>query len=166
MTIRYFIPKPTTIEDLKAAYRALAMQHHPDRGGDTETMKIINNEYDNLFETVKNIHRNASGETYTKETTETPDQYREVVSKLITLNMDGVEIKLIGSFLWVSGNTRPYKDEIKALGFKWSNNKVAWYLSPPGYKKYNNKQYSLDNIRDMFGSQNVRNPEERVTLTA
>lgn len=34
-----------TLDDLKAAYRKLAMQHHPDMGGDTETMQCINAEY-------------------------------------------------------------------------------------------------------------------------
>ena len=38
-----------TLEDLKKQYRALAMQNHPDRGGDAETMKAINNEYDELL---------------------------------------------------------------------------------------------------------------------
>lgn len=31
-----------TLDELKAAYRRLAMQYHPDMGGDTETMKAIN----------------------------------------------------------------------------------------------------------------------------
>lgn len=36
-------------EDLKAQYRKLAMQNHPDMGGKVETMQEINNEYDALF---------------------------------------------------------------------------------------------------------------------
>ena len=38
----------TSFDDLKARYRALAMQHHPDRGGDLATMQAINAEYDAL----------------------------------------------------------------------------------------------------------------------
>ena len=37
-----------SFDELKARYRALAMQHHPDRGGDLATMQAINAEYDAL----------------------------------------------------------------------------------------------------------------------
>jgi hypothetical protein len=46
----------TSYEDLKAQYRTLAMIHHPDTGGNLEEMKVINNEYDQLFIIWK--HRN------------------------------------------------------------------------------------------------------------
>ena len=35
-------------EVVKAAYRALAMMHHPDKGGDTATMQTINDAYRRL----------------------------------------------------------------------------------------------------------------------
>ena len=42
-----------TLDDLKKEFRRLAMIHHPDRGGDVETMKEINNEYDMMFPVLK-----------------------------------------------------------------------------------------------------------------
>lgn len=39
----------TSYEDLKKQYRTLATANHPDIGGNVETMKAINNEYDILF---------------------------------------------------------------------------------------------------------------------
>ena len=42
-----------TLQELKSAYKKLAMVFHPDRGGDLETMKTINNEYDQLFNILK-----------------------------------------------------------------------------------------------------------------
>ena len=32
-----------------------------------------------------------------------------------------------GSCTWISGNTRPIKEELKAAGFKWSKKNSAWY---------------------------------------
>lgn len=40
----------TTIEELRRRYRELLKQFHPDNGGDEETMKTINIEYDKLFD--------------------------------------------------------------------------------------------------------------------
>ena len=47
--MKYFDSSIKTLEQLKAAYRRLAKQHHPDHGGSTEAMQEINNEYTALF---------------------------------------------------------------------------------------------------------------------
>lgn len=54
---------------LKAEYKRLAMQHHPDRGGDTATMQAINAEYDAAFARLK-VAYNATAATPTTETAE------------------------------------------------------------------------------------------------
>ncbi len=56
-----------TLDELKKEFRRLAMLHHPDRGGDTETMKQINVEYDMLFPVLKAAYN----KTASKPTTET-----------------------------------------------------------------------------------------------
>lgn len=58
-----------TLDELKKEYRRLAMLHHPDRGGDTETMKAINNEYDAVFPAFR-LAYNKTAETPTNETAE------------------------------------------------------------------------------------------------
>jgi curved DNA-binding protein CbpA len=35
-------------EVVRAAYKALAMKHHPDKGGSTELMQAINQAYERL----------------------------------------------------------------------------------------------------------------------
>lgn len=58
-----------TLDDLKKEYRRLAMIHHRDRGGDVETMKEINNEYDMMFPVLK-LKYNQSAAEPTHETAE------------------------------------------------------------------------------------------------
>lgn len=140
-----------TLEELKQAYRRLAMANHPDKGGSVEVMQEINKEYEEAFAKVKNIHTNSTGEEYTKETNEAPEEFINIINELV--KMHGVIIEIIGSFLWLSGNTKEYKDQIKKLGFKWSNNKLMWYKSPEGYRKFSKKDYSINDIREMFGSE-------------
>jgi len=149
---KYFTPPPETLEDLKTMYRKLAMQHHPDRGGSDEAMKAVNNEYDTLFPRLKDVHRTKEGKTYTARTksTETPDQFKDLITEL--MKMDDIVIEIIGSFVWVTGNTRPYKERLKTLKFQWHSKKVAWYLKPEGYRKRHQKEYDLDEIRSMYGT--------------
>lgn len=139
-----------TLEELKREYKRLALENHPDRGGDVEVMKAINAEYDIMFNKVKDIHINAKGETYTKENTETPSEFKDIIDKLI--RMEGLEIEIIGCFIWLSGNTRAHKDNIKALGFKWHSTKKMWYKAPEDYRKRSKKKYSIEEIRDMYGT--------------
>jgi curved DNA-binding protein len=42
------IKKDAPAADIKSAYRKLAAQHHPDRGGDADKMQTINEAYDTL----------------------------------------------------------------------------------------------------------------------
>lgn len=52
-----------SLEDLKAQFRSLARKNHPDAGGDPETMKQINLEYDTLFPVWKSRSGSTSNET-------------------------------------------------------------------------------------------------------
>lgn len=121
----------------------------------------------NSSKKLKNTHKNKEGEFYEKETTETAEAFREIIYKLLALKMKDVVIEVIGRFLWVSGNTKPYKEELgkNGLGLKWSRNKSAWYLSPEGYKKRSKKKTSLEDIRGMYGSQQVKGFKQK-QLTA
>lgn len=156
---------PQTLEELKKQYKKLAMKYHPDLGGDTATMQEINNEYDSLFEQLKNTHTNANGETYTTtvETKEAPEEFRNFINVLISLK--GINIEVCGSWLWITGNTREYKEIFKSLKFRWSKSKQAWYYHTSDYQKKSKKTYSLNEIRDLYGSQTIQaEPEMQVAI--
>lgn len=145
-----------TLEDLKTQYKILAMKHHPDRGGDEETMKVINAEYDTLFARIKNFHRAADGNIYEHSNTESADVFKNIISELLRT---GVNIEIIGRFIWVSGDTKPAKELLKKLGFKWHSKKQMWYKAPDGYRRKGKKEYSISEIRSMYGTTgNINNP--------
>ena len=147
---------PSTLEELKQQYKKLALKHHPDLGGNTTDMQQINSEYDILFEKLKNTHATAKGKTYTAstETTETPDEFKNIINVLI--NLEGINIELCGSWLWITGNTKEHKEVLKSLHFRWSKSKLAWYYHTADYKKSSKKTYSLDEIRDLYGSETIK----------
>jgi hypothetical protein len=151
--MKYFNPIPETLEELKKIYKKLSLKWHPDVGGSNEAMKIINAEYTELFEELKEIRTNANGAKYHKATTETSQQFIEIIDRLI--RFEGIIIEIIGCFIWLSADTKPYKEELKAMGFKWSANKKSWYLAPEDYRRRSRKYYSLEQIRVMYGTQEV-----------
>jgi len=155
MTYTYFSPIPTTSEELKSTYRKLAVKHHPDCGGTKEVMQAINAEYAKLFAKLKDTHRNAEGSVYTssKPTDELPEEFMEIIDRLI--RMEGITIEIIGRFVWVSGDTKPHKEALKEMKFRWHSKKFWWYLAPEDYRKRSRKQFSMDDIRTMYGSQDV-----------
>lgn len=148
-----------TAEELKKEYRQLAKQLHPDLGGDTEEFKVMQNEYEIMWERLKNVHTNSEGETYTKETTETPQEFINIINMLIKLK--DIEVEICGSWLWITGNTKAHKDILKQLKFRWANKKQAWYYHTEPYRKKSKRELSLDEIRDLFGSQQYKAKEEK-----
>ena len=146
-----------TLDELKAEYRRLAMKHHPDVGGDLETMKAINAEHDKLFEILKDQHNKTADEYH--QTTETAEEFREIISALLRLS--GLDVELCGSWLWIGGNTREHKDRLKKLGCRWSQNKKLWYWHHPeeGRKWYKGKK-TMGEIRTKYGSQTFAGSSE------
>lgn len=143
-----------TLEDVKQLYKKLARDLHPDCNHDRDTtaeFQEMQRQYHEAFNRLKNVHINKDGETYEKETEETPEQFAAIINAL--LKMPGLMIELCGSWLWITGNTREHKDGLKTLGFKWSKNKAAWYFHFEPYRKRSKKSVDLDTIRSMYGSQ-------------
>ena len=143
----------TSKEECKKLYKKLAFKHHPDRGGDLDTMKEINNEFDWIMK--NGIFKSAKTKKDTKKDYDfSSSQFKDIISALVRL--DGLEIEITGCFIWVTGNTYPQKDIIKSLGFRYSKNKKAWYIAPAEYfaqKRSYKKSYSMNDIRNKYGSQ-------------
>ena len=153
-----------TLDELKAAYRRLAMQHHPDCGGDTATMQAINAEHDRKFEQLKRAYNAERRAEHKPETTETPDKFRAVVEALIGLH--GLEIELCGSWLWIGGDTYAHRDALKAAGCQWSRSKHKWYWHhKDDGARWSRGRYTMSDIRLKYGSARV-STKEREALTA
>ncbi len=155
---------PKSLEDLKIQYKKLALKHHPDRGGRLEDMKQINAEYDELFARLQYIHENAKGETYTAEkSAEAPDEYRDIINAVIGL--ENITIEICGSWLWITGNTYIHREILKKLHFRFSKSKLAWYYHNDGWSRRGKKKFSLEEIRQLHGSEIIKGkPELRLRL--
>lgn len=148
-----------SLDEVKATYKKLAKQFHPDLGGDTVTMQEINKEY--AFASAKAIKGANLSEEETEHEILSSEAYRKAIEAIIYL--DGITIELVGWWIWVTGLTRPVKDTLKAAGFFFASKKTAWYFRTAEYKVNKGGKKSLDEIRAKYGSEvlNSNRPNRR-----
>lgn len=154
------ILKPKSNDDagLKIAYREACRKYHPDHNPHgLEMMKLVNLAYETLNKLeswwTQSQAREASRQTPLTET------IQNLVDQIAHLG--GLKIELIGTWLWVTGNTRPVKDHLKKLGFKFSGKKQAWYFHEGDYRRWHKKVFNLDEIRGMHGARDI-DAEEKI----
>ena len=159
-----------TLEELRKQYKELLKKFHPDNpNGSTEATQEINAEYDKLFQILKDKHDSKTAGGQDKKSSyedmkwdfAEDERLREVLSKIITFT--GINIEIIGNWIWIDGDTYSYKDEVKAMGFKWAREKKKWYYHTETFRKRSHKKLSIDDIRNYYGSTEVK-PEERKRL--
>lgn len=60
---------------------------------------------------------------------------------------------------------KQYK-ELKEFGFKWASQKKMWYWHSEAFRKKNRKTLSMDDIRNYYGSTEVKNANKMVLMQA
>lgn len=153
----------STLDEIRKQYHKLCMKWHPDLGGDTKTMQDINASYteatqrtvraDSKFDWQKHY---SSREAWWAASDDMSERIRQTIERLVKLS--GIGIELCGTWIWVSGNTRAVKEELKAIGLKWSADKGKWYWV--GYKSSSFRRFTMDEIRQLHGSTIIRKEEE------
>jgi len=90
------VPKNATTEEIKQHYHQFAKIHHPDKGGDEETFKQINEAYHVLMDPIKryeyDMKLNDMSYTFTQ------DDY-ELIYKYYNTFINSVEVRLMVSLL-------------------------------------------------------------------
>ena len=152
-----------TLDELRKQYKELLKKYHPDNpNGSTEATQQINAEYDKLFKVLKDRHeRKATADAENGKADFNKKYYdfaedkalREMLQKII--NFNGITIEVIGNWIWTF-NSYEYRNELKELGFKYAGKKKAWYYHTEAFRKKGNKALSMDEIRNYYGSTEVK----------
>ena len=114
-----------TMEALKKAYHALIKTNHPDAGGDEAAMKAINIAYEQAVEYIKTHGAKTESD---KAAADVPADFARVVSAVVAC--PGLIVEIVGSWVWVSGDTYNNRDALKTAGYRWAARKSAWYWHP------------------------------------
>lgn len=164
---KYFI-NVNTLSELRKQYKELLKKYHPDNGGSEQITKAVNAEYDKLFKVLKYNHEHDSKSADSNRNTskaekadcnsnmydwENDKALREVLQKII--NFSGIEIEIIGAWIWLDGNTYPYKESLKEYGFRWSKQRHKWHWHDGEVRRHGNSKLSYMDIQKMYSSTSV-----------
>ena len=149
--MKKFFQSVTNLEDLKKQYRKLSLKLHPDReGGNEKAFISMKAEYDTLFKLLEK-----------GKSTEEATAYTDIIDALMKYDLD---IEIIGTWVWIAGNTYEIKDLIKELGFKWAAKKKMWYWHSGEYTRRSKKKFDISEIREMHGSEKVKTASKQRKL--
>lgn len=161
-----------SVEELKKLYHELVKVHHPDIGGDENIMKAVNAEFDKVYDLVKDIHLKFDGTTWEakgdKVETEKAQAYRAKIMELfpIILRLQDITIEIVGCWIWITGDTKSYKDILKGCGFWFSGQKKAWYFNGSPKKSKRISYYkSYNQVREHWGATEIKT-EDQAVITA
>jgi curved DNA-binding protein CbpA len=164
-TPKYFSPE-MSIEELRKNFRRHCLVLHPDKGGDAEEFKAMKNEYDYF---IKLSAAGEAGRAAAKDrkpfyTYESEKALQDAIERFLAI--PDIVVEICGSWLWITGNTFPVHERIKALGAKFSRNKKAWYWSPTMSQGKMRGIYSMKKIREKFGSICLESEAEEKLIAA
>jgi hypothetical protein len=152
-TFMKFFQDCENAEQIKSKYRTLAKKHHPDLGGDEETFKAMNNQYS--FVLAKFMRDGKLTAEECENAILENEAYRAAIDAVI--HLDGINIELSGTWIWVSGNTRPHSAALKAAKFLWSPNKQEWYFRVAKFCAFNKgKIKSKEEIVHTYGVKEIK----------
>lgn len=154
----YFTVSPdTTLDSLKKQYYQLAKRYHPDVGGNNEEFKAVGAEYEAIQKLL------LKGNNFTTQNVSNEqnisDAFKAIIDRII--HIPNINIEIIGSWIWVSGNTFPVKDELKQAGFKFQGAKKMWFWHAGDYTRRGKGEISIEEIRANYGSQNITSQDSK-----
>lgn len=155
-------------DELRSQWKKLAKQFHPDlnKSVSPEIMQEINAEYDiliNRFNVSETSDVNYKGGHSASDLNEMEKEILAMILKIIGL--ENVTIEIIGTWLWVSGNTFECREYLQSLGFKFSGSKKAWYWFTGIENMKKKPRYAfcknLDEVKSRYNSQKVENEKKK-----
>ena len=143
-----------TADDAKKLFRKLAVELHPDKASEENKGHAhlafikLKHEYENYL---KGSHCFTS-----KQASDETNAFDEFIkANDFIQNFVGVTVEVVGTWVYLCGNTYPYKTAIKENGFSYSGTKKKWYKAPYELKTKSKRGTSFDKITAKYGYTSV-----------
>lgn len=164
---QYFTSWTLTSAEAKKEYHTLVRENHPDLHQDevlkyTEIMKVVNDEFAKIMAMSlrsENVNfdgmKDESGHAVYSE--DIARKIAEIIESIF--HMSGIEIEIVGCWVYVGGNSYPYRQELGSLGFRWSGTKKKWYIAPYKLNKRIRGRFTYEQVKALHGSTKVETRE-------
>lgn len=153
-----------SVESLKKEWRVIALNNHPDKGGNVELFKMALAEYEGLLGSV--------GANFSAES-DSPNSYASwqeflanvsgavhdwIMENGLKVASLGATIEITGTWVWV-GNTSPkIASELKSMGLRWASAKKLWFFAS---EPWHGRRMDMEKIRGTFGSNKFVKEDEK-----
>ena len=165
MTLQYFkqCDNPQAVKNL---FRDLLVQFHPDKHKDQ--FEHYNDITRGIIEQYQAVLKGFDGYTAMgsdgrdhiyKYYPELEESIMAQVDMLLHLDMVNVEILIVGLWVWVEGDTKPYKENLKTAGMHWNGKRMAWQWKPYAGRPHYSSQSNAA-IKNWYGVDRVGSREK------
>lgn len=113
-----------TLGELKYAYAVATLKYQTGK-----IREIANGWYIDRFEELKNKEHDKTGKVYEWENAELCSHFLNAAQVLRGFG-DDVEVSRDRGWIWITGDTKPHKDELKSAGARYFPNRQAWAFMP------------------------------------
>lgn len=141
-----------SLDALKQEYRKLANKYHPDKGGTTAQFQELQNEYDKLRNKI--LSGSSLSEAEKENEIVIDEALRAAINAIITL--EGINIELIGKWIWCSGLTFPVRSVFSAAGFKPIKKGGTFYWVYKGVESSSRGGTDMADIVKKYGSKPIK----------
>ena len=72
-------------------------------------------------------------------------------------DLEGIKISKMGVWLWIEGDTKSNKEQLKEAGFKYASKKKMWYYNPDEfYHKKGRWSTPKNRIAELYGIEEIK----------
>ena len=154
-----------TQKEAKTLYHKLCRKYHPDltMTDTTAIMQEINNEFSEVFDrlpkgdgraaTAEQSNSTENTDRSNSTTKQTAERFMKIIQRLV--KCEGLEIEIVGSWIWVSGAVYKYLRCIKGMGFVYSTKHKKYYLADDEGAGRRGSRYTFEQICDKYGVEHI-----------
>lgn len=151
------VSKNATFEEIKAKYKSLAQQHHPDKGGDSELFKQIKNAYEILSDPINRKRYDTTGQFETKSSLR--DSALEQLSRIFFNLIPNINPETDDPILIMKNESRREKENVnhninECNGRMFKLKKII--------NKIKRKNNDGENLLRMFAENQLKNHENEL----